>query len=68
MFYLQRYYNQYLESVIVNDVDVQYYYLGKMIELLGAFDMIEFEELEQPSEDWNLTDPNVESSPILDLQ
>ena len=53
VFYLNAYYNAYLASVEVNDVNVQYYYIGTMIELLVNFDMIEFEEVDEPEGEWD---------------
>lgn len=46
VFSLNKYYQYYLESVVINDVDVQFFYLGKMTDLMLNFDMVEFEEVE----------------------
>jgi hypothetical protein len=39
--------------VAINDVDVQYFYLGKISELLLVFDVANFTD--DPSTQWNST-------------
>ena len=53
VFSLNKYYQYYLEVVAINDVDVQFFYLGKMTDLMLNFDMVEFEEVEDADlDDW----------------
>ena len=52
VFSLNKYYQYYLEVVAINDVDVQFFYLGKMTDLMLNFDMVEFEEVEKKTRIW----------------
>jgi hypothetical protein len=44
--------------VLVNDVDIQAYYLGKMASLVLVFDMRDLEGIDDPTVDWNSTSRN----------
>ena len=49
---VNQYYNNYLTAVKVNDVRVQFYYLGRSIEVVGNFNMMDLGELSDDQLDW----------------
>jgi len=61
VFSVNRYYQYYLDNVIINDVDVQFFYLGKITDLLLNFDMVVFEEIDESDMDWDTYEPYSES-------
>jgi len=46
-----------LDNVIINDVDVQFFYLGKITDSLMNFDMVVFEEVDEADMDWEQYEP-----------
>lgn len=48
--------------MIINDVDVQYFYLGKITDLLLDFDMVVFEEIDESDMDWDTYEPYSENT------
>lgn len=57
VFSISRYYQYYLDNVIINDVDVQFFYLGKITDSLMNFDMVVFEEVDEADMDWEQYEP-----------
>jgi hypothetical protein len=63
---LNRYYQYYLEAVVINDVDVQFFYIGRMTDLLLNFDMVVFEEVDDSDmENWDNYEPYKPSSKVI---
>jgi hypothetical protein len=58
VFSVNSYYQYYLESVVINDVDVQFFYLGRITDLLLNFDLVVFDDLEADDvDDWEYYEP-----------
>ena len=44
VFKINGYYNSFLEALVVNDVHVEFYYIGRIIEAVLDFDMLEYKD------------------------
>ena len=44
VFRINGYYNSFLEALVVNDVHVEFYYIGRMVDALLDFGMVEYTE------------------------
>ena len=53
VFKLNALFQRYTYAVQVNDVNMQLYNIGRMINLLLNFDVIDFKELDDPSLEWD---------------
>jgi len=53
VFQLNSYYNLYLESVEINDVNIQFFRLGQIASLLAKFDQIELDTVDDPTTEWD---------------
>ena len=49
---INRYYERFLQAMVINDVNVMSYYIGKIADLMLNFNQIDFNEDPETSLDW----------------